>query len=124
MGEVFLCMGISLKLWYIIAIYEYNSIFDAYYREKSRYDEREHHPDYYDRRLGRDQLERGLNQPNVINSKSDDTARGGSFAASDNTYYAEDNRRDRSGSGYGSSSDQRNSLSYKNRDRGRDFYRR
>ena len=89
------------------------------YRDKSRHDDRGHHPDYYDRRLGRDQVERVTNS-SINNSRSDDN-RGGCYASSDNMYYPEE-RRDRGGSGYNSANDQRNNGSYKDRDR--DYYRR
>merc|ERR1712079_631027 len=88
-------------------------------REKSRYDERGHHPDYYDRRLGKEQTDR-IPNPAINNSRSDEN-RGGCYAASDNMYYGDDNRRDR-GSGYSSTNDQRNSGSFKERDR--EYYRR
>merc|ERR1712141_254951 len=48
-------------------------------REKSRYEDRGHHPDYYDRRLGRDQVERVTNS-SINNSRSEDN-RGGCYAA-------------------------------------------
>jgi len=88
-------------------------------REKSRYDERGHHPDYYDRRVGKEQTDR-IPNPAINNSRSDEN-RGGCYAASDNMYYGDDSRRDR-GSGYSSTNDQRNSGSFKERDR--EYYRR
>ena len=51
-------------------------------REKSRYDDRGHHPDYYDRRLGRDQMERTINS-SINNTRSDEN-RGGGYPASEN----------------------------------------
>lgn len=89
-------------------------------REKSRYDEKGgHHPDYYDRRVGREQAE-GITNTSMNNSRSDDN-RGVCYPASENIYYGED-KRDRGGSGYSSTNDQRNSGSYKQRDR--EYYRR
>ena len=88
-------------------------------REKSRYDDRGHHPDYYDRRLGRDQMERTINS-SINNTRSDEN-RGGGYPASENLYHVDD-RRDRGSTGYNASSDQRNNGSFKERDR--DYYRK
>merc|ERR1712226_638428 len=41
-------------------------------RDKSRYDDRGHHPDYYDRRLGRDQMERSIGS-SLNNTRSDES---------------------------------------------------
>ena len=99
----------------------YRTIIKKYfYREKSRYDDKGgHHPDYYDRRVGREQTE-GISNYSINNSRSDDN-RGGCYPASDNMYYGEE-KRDRGSSAYSSTNDQRNSGSYKQRDR--EYYRR
>jgi len=86
-------------------------------RDKSRYDDRGHHPDYYDRRLGRDQIERTINS-SINDSRSDEYR---SYGGSDKLYYGED-RRDRGSGGYNTSSDQRNNGSFKERDR--DYYKK
>jgi len=86
-------------------------------REKSRYNDRGHHPDYYDRRLGKDQVERTFNS-SMNNSRSDESR---SYGASENMYYAEE-RRDRGNAAYNTSSEQRNNGSFKERDR--DYYRK
>jgi len=101
-------------------IYHHRKKTKRHSREKSRYDEKGgHHPDYYDRRVGREQAE-GITNTSMNNSRSDDN-RGVCYPASENIYYGED-KRDRGGSGYSSTNDQRNSGSYKQRDR--EYYRR
>jgi len=106
-------------------------------RDKSRYEDRDrgHHPDYYDRRLGKDQIERGVNnshnQQEVKDGSIDEPVRGSQYSSSGandssttggyNNYDHEHHRRE---SSRPYKSEQRNSGGYNSKGGRGENYRR